>query len=205
MVQAGPAHRLGSLSFGAIWFSVFLLPVTLLLASAALVALYFVDNQLSHTAFRALWIINVITYVFLLSYTLLIDPQSGRRSWRQGALFPGVVSLAIMASVLLSVQVNWLARNTLAQAGVGYGHSVVAAEVLFAYVWLAGSMAVAYLAKLVERDSGPGKYLSMALLYIAGYGSLLCVITLTAYLKEIRRAETTWDKTMKTGQMGVPS
>jgi len=199
------AHRLGSLSFGAIWFSVFLLPVTLLLASASLVALYFVDNQLSHTAFKSLWIINVITYVFLLFYTLLIDPQSGRRSWRQGAIFPGLVSLVIMASVLLSVQVNWLVRNALVEVGVSYSRTIVDSEVLFAYVWLAGSMAVAYLAKVVERDSGPGKYLSKVLLYVAGYGSLLCVITLTAYVKEFRRAEATWDKTMKTGKIGVPS
>jgi hypothetical protein len=95
-------HRLGSIGFGAIWFSVFLLPVTLLLASAALVALYFIDNELSHTAFRALWIINIITYVFLLSYTLLIDTQAGRRTWLEGIFFPGVISLCIMASVVLS-------------------------------------------------------------------------------------------------------
>ncbi len=183
----------------------FLLPVTLLLASAALVALYFVDNQLSHSAFRALWIINVITYVFLLSYTLLIDPQSGRRSWRQGVLFPGLVSLVIMASVLLSAQVNWLARRALVDTGIGYDHAVVTAEILFTYVWLAGSMAVAYLAKVIERDSGPGKYLSQVLLYVAGYGSLLCVITLTAYLKQLSHAEATWDKTTKTGKIGVPS
>ncbi len=57
---------------------------------------------------------------------------------------------------------------------------------------------------MVERDSGPGKYLSMALLYVAGYGSLLCAITLTAYLKEYRKADATWDKTDKVGNIGVP-
>ena len=197
-------HRLGSISFGAIWFSVFLLPVTLLLASASLVALYFVDYRLSHSAFRALWIINVITYVFLLSYTLLIDPQAGRRTWRQGALFPGVISLLIMASVVASVQVNWLVRNALVGAGIGYGPPVVRVQVLFSYVWLAGSMAIAYLAKVVERARGPGRYLSTALIYTAGYGSLLCAITLAAYVKEFRKADATWDKTIKTGRIGVP-
>ena len=197
-------HRLGSVSFGAIWFSVFLLPVTLLVASAALVALYFVDNPLSHTAFRALWIINVITYVFLLSYSLLIDPQVGRRSWRQGALFPGVISLLIMATVLLSHQVSWMVRRGLAEFGVTYGHAAPAAEVLFTYVWLAASMGVAYLAKVVEGESGPRRHLSAALLYLAGYGSLLCAITLAAYAKEFRGAEAVWDKTEKTGKIGVP-
>ncbi|HEX9064564.1 MAG TPA: glycosyltransferase family 2 protein [Streptosporangiaceae bacterium] len=197
-------HRLGSLGFGAIWFSVFLLPLTLLAASASLVALYFVDPPLSHTAFRALWIINVITYVFLLSYTLLIDPQAGRRTWRQGMMFPGLISLLIMASVLLSKQVNWLARNALVGAGIGYGPPVVRFQVLFTYVWLAGSMAVAYLAKVVERERGPGRYLGVALIYLSGYGSLLCAITLAAYVKELRKAEATWDKTQKTGKIGVP-
>jgi cellulose synthase/poly-beta-1,6-N-acetylglucosamine synthase-like glycosyltransferase len=196
-------HRLGSISFGAIWFSVFLLPVLLLLASASLVALYFVDNSLSHTAFRALWIINVITYVFLLSYSLLIDPQSGRRSWRQAVFFPGVIGLLIMANVLLSVQLNWLVRNAFAVLGFSYGYPAVQAQLLFTYVWLAASMAVAFLAKVVERERGPGRYLSMLLLYLAGYGALLCAITLTAYVKEFRGAEAKWDKTNKTGKIGM--
>jgi len=41
-------------------------------------------------------------------------------------------------------------------------------------------------ATLVERERGPGRYLSTALIYLAGYGSLLCAITLAAYVKEIR-------------------
>jgi hypothetical protein len=57
---------------------------------------------------------------------------------------------------------------------------------------------------VVERDSGPRKYLSVVLLYLAGYGALLCAITLAAYVKEIRGAESTWDKTEKTGKMSVP-
>lgn len=198
------AHRLGSISFGAIWFSVFLLPVTLLVSCAALIALYFVDNSLSYSAFRALWIINVITYVFLVSYTLLIDPQAGRRCWRQGVLFPGVVSLLIMATVLFSVQMHWLLRIGLNDVGLTYGVSARQAELLFSYVWLTASMGVAYLAKVVERDTGPGRYLSRGLLYLAGYGSLLCAITLAAYLKELRHAEATWEKTDKVGKIGVP-
>ena len=72
------------------------------------------------------------------------------------------------------------------------------------YVWLAASLGIAYLAKVVERDSGPGKYLSTALIYLAGYGSLLCAITLAAYVKEFRRADVTWDKTVKTGKVDIP-
>jgi cellulose synthase/poly-beta-1,6-N-acetylglucosamine synthase-like glycosyltransferase len=198
------AHRLGSVSFGAIWFSVFLLPVALVLASASLVALYFVDYGLSHTAFHALWIINVIAYVFITAYSLMIDPQAGRRTWRQGILFPGIISLTIMAGVLLTDPVQSLVHHVLIAIGLAYGHWVVHAVILFTYVWLSGSVLVAYLAKVVERDSGPGKYASMVLLYIAGYGALLCAITLAAYVKEARGAESKWDKTEKTGKMSIP-
>ena len=85
-----------------------------------------------------------------------------------------------------------------------YGHAAPAAEVLFTYVWLAASMGVAYLAKVVEGESGPRRHLSAALLYLAGYGSLLCAITLAAYAKELRGAEAVWEKTEKTGKIGVP-
>jgi cellulose synthase/poly-beta-1,6-N-acetylglucosamine synthase-like glycosyltransferase len=197
-------HRLGSVGFGAIWFSVFLLPVTLLLASGGLVALYFTDYALSRTAFHALWIINVIVYIFITSYSLLIDWHTGRRTWRQGILFPGLISLTIMAGVIFTGLIVWLFRNVLAVIDIGFGVTAVHAVVLFTYAWLSLSMGVAYFAKIVERDSGPGKYLSMALLYVAGYGSLLCAITLTAYLKEFRKAEATWEKTDKVGNMSVP-
>jgi cellulose synthase/poly-beta-1,6-N-acetylglucosamine synthase-like glycosyltransferase len=201
--RPGRAHRLGGIGFGAIWFSVFLLPATLLLASASLIGLYFVDNGLSHTAFRALWILNLITYVFVVAYSLVIDPRTGRRSWRQGIMFPGAISLLIMASVLLPAQTTWLERHGLALVGVRYGPAEVAAWVLFTYAWLAGSMAIAYLARLAERDTGSRRILAAVLLYLGGYGSLLCAITLAAYVKEFRHAEMTWEKTDKTGKMAA--
>src|SRR6266487_506941 len=177
--------RLGGIGFGAIWFSVFLLPVLLLLSCASLVTLYFVDPQVSHSAFLVLWIVNVIAYAFITCYSLLIDPQAGRRTWRQGILFPGIISLLIMAQVVITAPVQWLIVHALAAIGLPAGPLVLRGETLFSYLWLSGSMAVAYLAKRVERDSGPGRYLSMLLLYLAGYGSLLCAITLATYVKEI--------------------
>jgi hypothetical protein len=49
-----------------------------------------------------------------------------------------------------------------------------------------------------------GAIFSGALVYIAGYGSLLCAVSLAAYVKELRHAEATWDKTEKSGKMAVP-
>ena len=40
------------------------------------------------------------------------------------------------------------------------------------------------------------------LLYVVGYGPLLCAITAAAYVAELRRAEMAWEKTEKTGAVG---
>jgi hypothetical protein len=47
-------------------------------------------------AFRVLWIINAVTYIFITVYSLFIDPQTARHSWRQGLMFPGAINLAII-------------------------------------------------------------------------------------------------------------
>ena len=70
---------------------------------------------------------------------------------------------------------------------------------VFIYAWLGVSLAVAYLAKAVEPRRA-GRFLGAVLVYIAGYGSLLCACTFASYVKELRRAEMTWDKTEKTGR-----
>ena len=78
-----PGNRLGSISFGLLWFCLLLLPVFMILASASLVTLYFIDYQLAWAAFHILWLTNVITYVFITSFALLIDPGVGKHTWRQ--------------------------------------------------------------------------------------------------------------------------
>ncbi len=77
------------------------------------------------------------------------------------------------------------------------------ALVLFAYAWLAGSMLVAYLGKAVEPHRF-GRPLAAAFIYIAGYGPLLCACTFASYVKELRGAEMTWEKTEKTGKVAMP-
>ena len=76
--------------------------------------------------------------------------------------------------------------------------------VLFAYVWLAASMLVAYLGKAVEKRK-LGWLFSRVFIYIAGYGPLLCACTFASYVKELRGAEMKWDKTEKTGKVGMPT
>ena len=127
----------------------------------------------------------------------------GRRVWRQALLFPGVINVLIIFSAM-APHPMWL----LGTRALGLLHvSVTPADVrwleLFIYVWLAGCMVVVYLAKIIET-SRPGKFLSPALLYLGGYGPLLCTIFLAAVVKELTGAEAKWDKTEKTGQVAMP-
>jgi cellulose synthase/poly-beta-1,6-N-acetylglucosamine synthase-like glycosyltransferase len=195
-------HRLGSISFGLFWFSLLLQPVFMICSSASLVTLYFIDQSLAWHAFHALWITNVLAYVFITAYALLIDTRTARHVWRQAILFPGLISLIIMIAAIAPAPLRFLTYHALNDAGAsavrGYGAEVE----LFTYVWLAASMGVAYLGKVAENHF-LGRFLSPLIMYIAGYGSLLCAVTFAAYVKEIRRADASWDKTEKTGKMAI--
>jgi cellulose synthase/poly-beta-1,6-N-acetylglucosamine synthase-like glycosyltransferase len=200
--QAG--NRLGSISFGLLWFCILLLPVFMVCASASLVTLYFIDYQLAWTAFHVLWLTNVITYVFITSFALLIDPAVGKRTWRQAVMFPGAVNVLIIVTAVLPGPLSWLSHELLAAAGFALTPGWVHGLVLFTYIWLAGCMGVSYLAKVAEPHR-LGKILSPVLVYIGGYGPLLCAITTAAYVQEFRGADRHWDKTEKTGKVAAPA
>jgi cellulose synthase/poly-beta-1,6-N-acetylglucosamine synthase-like glycosyltransferase len=195
-------HRLGSISFGLFWFSLLLQPILMIMASASLITLFFIDKSLAWQAFHALWITNLLTYVFITSFALLIDPPTGRRVWRQAVMFPGAISLIIMLAAIAPVPLRFLAYHGLSHVGA-YGAGGLAGGVeLFTYAWLGGSMLVAYLAKVAETRFG-GRFTSPLLIYLAGYGSLLCAVTFAAYVKQLRGADVKWDKTEKTGKMAI--
>jgi cellulose synthase/poly-beta-1,6-N-acetylglucosamine synthase-like glycosyltransferase len=195
-------HRLGSISFGLFWFSLLLQPILMIMASASLITLFFIDKSLAWQAFHALWITNLLTYVFITSFALLIDPSTGRRVWRQAVMFPGAISLIIMLAAIAPAPLRFLAYHGLSHVGA-YGAGGLAGGVeLFTYAWLGGSMLVAYLAKVVEGRFA-GRFTSPLLVYLAGYGSLLCAVTFAAFVKELRGADAKWDKTEKTGKMAM--
>jgi cellulose synthase/poly-beta-1,6-N-acetylglucosamine synthase-like glycosyltransferase len=198
-------HRLGGVSFGLFWFTLLLQPILMIAASASLITLYFIDQSLAWHAFHALWITNVLTFVFITVFAVLIDPGTGRRVWREAIFFPGVISLIIMLAALAPVPLRFVAYHGLSLVGAtalrGDGSEIE----LFTYAWLASSMAVAYLAK-VAQDRLPrriGAVTSGILIYLAGYGSLLCAVTFAAYIKELRHADASWDKTEKTGKVAI--
>ncbi|MGH3411072.1 MAG: glycosyltransferase [Streptosporangiaceae bacterium] len=195
-------HRLGSISFGLFWFSLLLQPIFMILASASLITLFFIDTSLAWQAFHALWITNLLAYAFITSFALLIDPPTGRRVWREALLFPGAISVLIMLAAIAPVPLRFIAYHGLSHVG-GYGAGGLAGGVeLFTYFWLGGSMLVAYLAKLAEGRFA-GRFTSPVLIYLAGYGSLLCAVTFAAFVKQLRGADATWDKTEKTGKVAI--
>jgi cellulose synthase/poly-beta-1,6-N-acetylglucosamine synthase-like glycosyltransferase len=197
-------HGLGGVSFGLFWFCIFLLPLIMVLASASLIALYFADFPLAWSTFRVLWIINVVSYVFTTSFALLIDTEVAKRCWREAALFPGAVSLVIIVYTCFPKGFTWLVRHGAAALGFRVTVFDVHAMILFAFAWLAACMLVALCGKLVE-DSRPGKVLSPLFVYVGGYGPLLCAITFSSYVKELRGAEMKWEKTEKTGKVVMPT
>ena len=196
--RRGKPHGLGGLTFGAIWFCLFLQPVFMITSSAALLTLYFAGSPSAWPAFRVLWITNAATYLFITGYTLLIDPSTGRRSWRQAVFFPGLVNLVIIADACFPRVLR--AAGNASQLPGRHGAWIP----VFSYAWLGGSLALGYLVKVAEPHRG-GRLVSMLLLYLVGYGSLLCACTFASYVKELGRAEMTWDKTEKTGKMTVPT
>ena len=198
------AHGLGGVSFGLFWFCLFLQPVFMITSSAALLTLYYTGFPRVWLAFHLLWIINAATYVFITCFALLIDPATGRRCWRQAIFFPGAVNLVIIAYSCFPRLFSDGVHRVDHALGWAPGRGAPGWLIVFIYAWLTLSMAVAYLAKVVEPHRF-GRMLSPVLIYLVGYGSVLCACTFASYVLELRRAEARWDKTEKTGQVKVPT
>jgi cellulose synthase/poly-beta-1,6-N-acetylglucosamine synthase-like glycosyltransferase len=193
--------RLGSVSFALLWFSVLLMPVFMVASSCALVALFFLDRAFSVELFRALWAINLATYLFVTLSSFSLDPQTARASWRQGFVFPGLISLTMILYAFDPSFFDEHAADLARELGVDPDAGLATGLLLFAYVWLAASMLAAYAVKRVEVQRGMS-WLARPLLYLVGYGPLLCAITAAAYVEEARGAELVWEKTDKRGAVG---
>ncbi len=190
-------HHLGNIAFGASWFSIFLLPFTMILSSIGLVGLFFLHSDLAETVFRALWITAALTYVFSMTLGVQLDGRVGRMSWREALLFPGAVSFLVMIAALFPGLLEERLPRMLGLELLPVGH---AALTLGIYVWISAAMAGAWLARAVEATR-VGRVLSPLLVYLVGYGPMLCAITVDSYVKEWRKADASWIKTEKTGRV----
>lgn len=191
------AHpTLGSPSMAALWFSIFLMPVFQITATTGLLVLYAIDKDVSWTLFRLFWISAAVVYLQVTLTSFVVDAESAVKSWAEGFLFPGLLSL----SVIIFSLVPALAERLVELTKLDPEGWVSVTGVLILYSWNSLSMLVAWSAKEIEKKGW--QRTSSALLLIAGYGPFLCAVTFASYIKEWQGAARTWDKTVKTGKVG---
>jgi cellulose synthase/poly-beta-1,6-N-acetylglucosamine synthase-like glycosyltransferase len=189
-------HNLGSIPFGLAWFTILLLPAFMLLAAAAMLTLLILHSEIADFVFRFMWISAACIYLFSMLYSVQLDPRIGRQSWREALMFPGLGALILMAIALFP----WLFESGLAELGMALTDQTRFMWAVIFYLWGPISMLGIWLARAVERLPG-GRFFAGLLLYICGYGSLLCAITVDSYIKEWRRADASWIKTEKIGRV----
>ena len=182
---------------GALWFSIFLMPLFQIGAAAGLLTLYFTNAPLAWWLFRLFWILSGIVYLVVTFVSYVVDPESAKRTWLEGILFPGLVALAVIFNSLLP----FLTEPLLEFGQRTLGESGQRGVMVLLYSWPALSMLLAWIAKEVERRWRAARPLAIALLYLAGYGPFLSAVTFGAYIKELTGAEMKWDKTVKTGKV----
>jgi len=187
---------LGGIFFGLIWFSLALMPLVMIIVSIGSVALFFIDKELSWLIFRFLAPLSAITYLFCTLYTFFIDPITARRVWFAGLMFPGLISLTILA---ISFAPNFfvpLFKSILPTQGFCCWHD---AFILFMDLWISLCMLFAWLLYRMDMAGFPRKITNFLLIFV-GYGALLCAITFCAYIAQIRNIKISWVKTVKIGK-----
>ena len=190
-------HKLGTISFGLVWFSLWLLPLAMIISSIGLLGLLLLQSDLAAIVFRTLWISAACTYVFILALGSQLDRKLASNAWREVLTFPGIISMLVMLTAffprLVEVYIPGLFGAKLDASGQFWLTVAI-------YVWIPFSMVGAWAARKVDKTA-VGRVLSPLLIYLVGYGSLLCAITFDSYIKELRHAESKWDKTEKTGRV----
>lgn len=197
--RGGP---LGGIGFAFIWFSIFLMPLLMVLSTAGLLGLFFIDEDTSVHVFRTLWFLTLLTYLFITLSSFSMDPETAKRCWVQGVCFPGLVSLAIIAYASFPSLLDDLLVPALHDLGISTTGALPTVALIFVYVWPTACMGFAWLNCRLERVRGL-RWAAMPMLYLVGYGPLLCAITTAGYLKELRGADMVWEKTEKTGHIGA--
>ena len=124
---------------------------------------------------------------------LQLDPSISRTSWREAIAFPGLISLAVMATAFFPGLAD-------AFFGIRPEQEFRTSTILFIYSWIALTMLIAWFARNIESTRF-GRFLAPVLVYVVGYGPVLCAVTVDAYFKERRHADARWEKTEKIGRV----
>ncbi|WP_412958006.1 glycosyltransferase family 2 protein [Microbacterium sp. 179-I 3D4 NHS] len=189
-------HQLGSFSFGLAWFTILLLPAFMLFAAVSLLALLLFHSDVAEFVFRFMWISAACIYIFSILFSVQLDGRIGWQSWREAIMFPGLGALLLMVVALFPGALDGIVR---ALGGTVTDQTLLVWTIFF-YLWGPISMLGIWLARAVEPLPG-GRFFAGLLLYVCGYGSLLCAITVDSYVKEWRRADAAWIKTEKVGRV----
>ncbi|MDE1162228.1 MAG: glycosyltransferase [Acidobacteriaceae bacterium] len=192
--------KLGSVPFGILWFSIVFMPIFMILASAGLIGMYAFHREIAWSSFSTLWGTLVSVYLFETLFSYAIDPATAKRAWFEGFVFPGLISLAIMALFFLPhSMVRFL--DTPASAS-GYAWSWHVILTLLIYSWASLSMLAAWGIYRLEKAGAP-KWLCNTLLLLVGYGPQLCAIGFAALVAYCRGTKSEWDKTIKSGKVRI--
>jgi cellulose synthase/poly-beta-1,6-N-acetylglucosamine synthase-like glycosyltransferase len=186
---------MGSLSMAVLWFSIFLMPLFQIGASVGLLSLWVLDDARAWALFEGFWILAGVVYLLVTAISVVIDTESAEKTWLEGILFPGFVSLAVITHSLVPP----LTEPIVDFASEILPSFVQTLVILMLYAWQSLAMLVSWSAKELEIRGHIRA--SRVVLYIAGYGAFLCAVTFGSYIKEWQGAARTWDKTVKTGKV----
>lgn len=191
--------NLGNYLFGVIWFCVILTPIVMILAAIGLVGLFILDPNHSAHIFFYLASISLFVYLYTTIFAIFVDRRTSRLSWLEGIIYPGLISLSILA---ISVNPEFFFKQLNNLFGIHHSSYLNAGVLLFMETWSALCMVWAWVIFRLEFAGLPQR-ISNFLLIIVGYGPLLCTINLAAYIAEIKSPTLKWDKTEKTGAKRV--
>ena len=197
--------QFGNFGFGVLWFSIALMPVFMILGSVGLIGLFFLGHVWAPLAFRVLWGITFISYLFQTLFSFAIDPRAARRSWFEGIAFPGLLSLGVMILAVVGPKA-FTGSAQWPSPGGWSSWSEIAGQigVIVILGWSALSTLAAWGVYRLDRAGAP-KWLRNILLVLVGYGPLLCAISLGATIGQLRSADLKWDKTIKSGRVKLPT
>lgn len=185
--------RLGNLLFGIIWFCVLLTPVIMIISALGLVGLFILDKEHSSHIFFYIASVSLFVYLYTTLFSILVDRRTSSLSWLEGILYPGLISLFILA---VSVNPDFFFKQLSYLVGTSNPKRLNEMVLLFMETWSALCMFWAWLIFRLEYAGVPTPITNF-LLTIVGYGPLLCTINLSAYIAEIKHPNLIWDKTDK--------
>lgn len=187
---------LGGFFFDMVWFSVMLMPIFMILSSIGLVTLFFIDWGVTSNIFHLVGMLSLFVYLFITFYAFLIDPNTAKRTWFTGIMFPGAISLMVLATIMAPNLFNHLLlylAGTQSQLWTRY-------LILFINCWISVCMLFAWGVYRLDR-MGVSQKITNILLLIVGYGPVLCAISLASFIAEITNTTLRWDKTNKFGKV----